>query len=150
MGFNKRFVDKKDILIALNSGGYAQFSKLIKADALIMDDWASLFIEDWTIESAKYLPAREKITADTRFLSTHREMYNHVHWKDIESPSCLLLMMYTDPGWIEVLKCKELFDFHTTKEDAGKFTRLLEKAKESVISYFDQKLRTGNLDKLIE
>jgi hypothetical protein len=142
-------VNKETILIALKEEGVKGLIQVLNADALITDEWASLFIDDYSKNTKGFLKARTLIESETKFSSTHSVIYGHKCWNDIESPACLLVMMYTDPSWTEVLKSIEMFNPIIDKDDVGKFDRLKVKAIKSATQYFDLKVRTENLEKLI-
>lgn len=149
MGFNKRFVDKQTIISALVEGGSSSLVKVLNADALICDEWASIFLEDYSSNTKDFLKARTKLNDDVKFLSNHKATYEHTNWGLIESPACLLVMLYTDESWTEVLKAIEMFKPKLEQADTGKFGRLKHKAIQALIQHFDSKVRTQNLEKLI-
>ncbi len=149
MGFNKRFVDKQTIISALQEGGWSSLGKVLSADALICDEWATIFLEDYAANTKSFLEARTVLNKDVQWSSTHTTTYNHPNWNKVESPACLLIMLYTDPSWTEVLKSIELFQPEIEKADAGKFDRLKIKAIKTVIQHFDSQVRTQNLEKLL-
>lgn len=149
MGFNKRYFDKETILDAVKTGGVKSFLKLQEVDSMIMDAWATEFFEDYCDNSKKYLKRRKEIHDAVQFSSNLSNITDHSYFPKLKSPVCMLLMLYTDPSWIEVLRTFVITKYEPTEKERGKFDRQRERAIELLIKMIDSKVRGVNLGKLV-
>jgi len=101
MGFNKRYIRKEMILENVTNIPYV--SRLVKADALIMDTWSDNFFKNFDFKWKKYQELRVKLNDDVKFWSMHGPTLEHENYPKLKSLSNVLLNLKTDPSWVDIL-----------------------------------------------
>jgi len=132
MGFNKRYIRKEMILENVDNIPYV--SRLVKADALIMDTWSDKFFKNFDFKWEKYNEIREGVKEDTIYDSHHSNVLNHKNYKELFNLSNVLLNLKTDPAWVDILLTSDILkeldiEFvekqNPPKEITGRFQKLV-------------------------
>jgi hypothetical protein len=122
MGFNKRYISKDTVMYELSNGG--DVSRLLKADALIMDDWSSKFFKEYK-NDAKYRSDRQRLLDDTMFLSFHSATLEHQNFNKLKNLSNILENLYLDPSWVDILLTFDILGGDDVPKSAvGKYEKL--------------------------
>jgi hypothetical protein len=124
MGFHKRTIHKKDILENIG-----RTDVLFKADALIMDQWSTMFKKHLNEKDRKLIP---EIYEKNKLLSYHTDDY-----KQLSSLSECLISLMTEPRWAPLIYTLERLKITVTDDERGRFPILKEKAIEGIIDYYD-------------
>ncbi len=129
MGFNKTYLTKEKIL-----SNISKIDLYMKSDALVMDNWSSLFISDIRPEQRKL---REILIKDT--ILNSGPLQNHKNFYLISSLSEALINLMSDPNWVDISIVWIKTGFKIEDYEKGNFDLLVKKSIESVISYYDTK-----------
>jgi hypothetical protein len=122
MSFNKRYISKESVMTQLKSG--SSLSKLLNADALIMDNWSSKFFKDYK-NDAKYRADRQQLLDDTRFLSFHSATLEHRNFDKLKNLSNILENLYLSPSWVDILLTLDILGGSDVPDSAiGKYEKL--------------------------
>lgn len=122
MGFNKRYISKESVIIQLSNGN--SLSKLLKADALIMDDWSSKFFKEYR-NDVVYRSDRQRLIEDTRFSSNHATTYKHENFTKLKNLSNILENLYLEPSWVDILLTFEILGADDVPKSAsGRYEKL--------------------------
>src|ERR1035437_2240037 len=126
MELGRDLFSKELIISALNKSGAKGVIELIDRcihigvegimDCSMEDAWANEFFEDWSKNTKVYITMREKIRESMQFSSVH----NYEKFKplvDLNSPACILTMLYSDLSWIEIYQAVELTGYNVTAEE---------------------------------
>jgi hypothetical protein len=144
MGFNKRYIEKAEVLFQLkNKSLYPiirdhKIDLLFKADALIMDSWVGRFYSDL---NSKERQIRRNLHERYRFDSGVSFIYDD-DYKDLISFSEALISLCDDDSasWIDIhmvlAKLNVKIDNDT---ESGKYTILRQKCIDAIINHFDGK-----------
>ena len=146
MGFNKRYITKEKIL-----SNSKDIDTLLKTDALMMDGWSKLFIDDLRPEQRKI---RKDIMNITSFSSNLSDTTNHKDFKLLDSLSETLIHLLSDPNWIDILMTDSKIKIERGEtEDGywhGHFNTMKKSSIDSIISYYDRKLIESRDSKIKE
>jgi len=135
MGFNKRYISKDTVMLELSNGG--NLSKLLNADALIMDDWSSKFFKEYK-NDIKYRSDRQRILDDTCFSSNHNDTYKHDNFNKLKNISNILENLYLDPQWVDILLTFDILKIDGVDKSAvGKYEKLRTICINKIEKYFD-------------
>jgi hypothetical protein len=122
MSFNKRYISKESVMTQLKSG--SSLSKLLNADALIMDNWSSKFFKDYK-NDVKYRSDRQQLLDDTRFLSFHSATLEHRNFDKLKNLSNVLENLYLNPSWVDILLTLDILGGSDVPDSAsGKYEKL--------------------------
>lgn len=122
MGFNKRYISKETVIYELSNGRSPE--SLLKADALIMDDWSSNFFKDYKNDSI-YRSDRNKLSDDTKFSSNHATTYKHDNFNKLKKLPNILENLYLDPQWVDILLTFDILGGDGVPKSAhGKYEKL--------------------------
>lgn len=147
MSFNKRYISKESVMTQLKSGG--SLSKLLNADALIMDTWSTKFFKNY-INSNTYNSIRKKLIDDTRFSSNHNSTTEHENYLKLKSLPNILENLYLEPNWLEILITFDVLGSEGISDDKkGKFSELKEIAKFKIESYYTSESRSERLKDIL-
>ena len=127
MGFHKRYINKVCILENITD-----LDTLFKADALIMDMWATKFTNDLNREERQL---REKIKEDQKFLSGCPD--KHPDYDKLDSLSEALVGLMTNPTWLDIHFTKTKLGLQFPFEDGGLFEVQRDKCIKAIIDYYD-------------
>lgn len=95
-------------MILDNVNNISYIKGLVKADALIMDNWSVKFFDNFNFKYETYNKIREGIKEDTIFDSHHNNVFNHENYKELFNLSNVLLNLKTDPAWIDILLTSDI------------------------------------------
>ncbi len=143
MGFNKRNVDKENILFHIRNKNLTSLMRemkinmLFKADALIMDSWAGKFYHDLNPqerEIRKKLADKYKYNSDPAYLKDDE-------FKKLTSLSEALISLVGDnPQWMDIHIVINKLNIPVDNEtEAGRSEILREKCIDAIINHFDGK-----------
>lgn len=122
MSFNKRYITKSTVIFELSNG--RSLSRLLNADALIMDDWSSKFFKYYDNDIV-YLSDRRKLIDDTKFSSNLSDTKLHENFTKLKNLSNVLENIYLDPNWVDVLITFEILGSEDIpKSSIGKYEKL--------------------------
>lgn len=122
MGFNKRYISKESVMLELSNGSSP--SRLLKADALIMDDWSSKFFKEYK-NNDSYRLDRQRLIEDTRFSSNHDTTYKHQNFGKLKNLSNILENLYLESNWVDILLTFEILGGEgVPKSDVGRYEKL--------------------------
>ena len=127
MGFHKRYISKETIISHITD-----LDTLFKADALIMDMWATKFTNDLNREERQL---REKIKEDQKFLSGCPD--KHPDYDKLDSLSEALVGLMTNPTWLDIHFTKTKLGLQFPFEDGGLFEVQRDKCIKAIIDYYD-------------
>ena len=132
MGFHKRYIKKEMILENVDNIPYV--TRLVKADALIIDSWSDKFYKNFNFKWEKYQELREILNEDVKFWSMHSKTLEHENYPKLKNLSNVLLNLKTDPSWVDILLTTDILkeldmefveNQNPPKEINGKFTKLV-------------------------
>lgn len=131
MGFNKRIVTKDKILLQQT---FLDLSNLLKADALILDNWSSNFLKKYDYNFEKYQKNRNKIIFDHRMMST---------WVDVSSINSsyignVLINLKTNPDWVDCQLCINELNLKIPANIAGRFKELCDFCIQNIENEFNK------------
>ena len=139
MGFNKRFIRKNMILDNVNNISY--ISKLVNADALIIDDWSDKFFKNFNFKWKTYNKIREEIIDSTKFDSHQNGIISHRDYKHLFNLSNTLLNLKTNPSWIDIQLSydilKDKIEISLPEDVIGKFDKLVEYHIKLIEDYYE-------------
>lgn len=144
MGFNKRYITKDMILSCIKEGG--DVNRLLRADALIMDNWSSRFFENYDT-STKYREMRTELESQVRFSSNLNDTLNHKYFTKLRKLSNILENLIKDPSWTEVLLASS---FNLVKEIPEECRGKFDKHKQFYIDAIINLYTTESRDKIID
>lgn len=122
MGFNKRYISKETVISRLSNG--ENLSTLLKADALIMDDWSSKFFKEYK-NDPMYVTNRQRLIDDNLFSSSHDTTYKHENFTKLKNLSNILENLYLDPNWVDILLTFEILGGEgVPRSAAGRYEKL--------------------------
>ena len=124
MSFNKRFI-KKDIILS-NINNLKYISNLVKADALIIDNWSDKFYKNFDFEFKKYNEIRSLIISENKFDSNHREMLSDENFNKLKKLSNILINLKTNPDWIDIHLANSIIEDTIPDDISGKFELLVD------------------------
>lgn len=142
MGFNKKYVEKDQVLFRLRNKSIDPIVRdhkidlLFKADALIMDTWVDKFYSDLNPKERKLrkdLYERYKFDSGVSFIRD--EDYKH-----LTSLSEALISLCDDESasWVDIHMTIEKLSIPVDTEESGKFPLLKQKCIDAIIEYFDK------------
>jgi hypothetical protein len=132
MSFNKRYI-KKDIILS-NIDNLKYISDLVKADALIIDNWSDKFYKNFDFEFKKYNEIRSLIISENKFDSNHREMLSDENFNKLKKLSNVLINLKTNPKWIDIHLANSIIEDTIPDDISGKFDLL--------VNYFIEKINS--------
>jgi hypothetical protein len=132
MSFNKRYIKAELIISSLNNLDY--ISNLVKADALIIDDWSDKFYKNFDFEFKKYNKVREEIILENKFSSNHREMLSDDKFNKLKKLSNIYINLKTNPDWIDIHLANSIIEDTIPDDISGKF--------ELLVDYFIEKINS--------
>ena len=127
MGFHKRYISKETIISHITD-----LDTLFKADALIMDMWATKFTNDLNREERQL---REKIKEDQKFLSGCPD--KHPDYDKLDSLSEALVGLMTNPTWLDIHFTKTKLGLQFPFEDGGLFEVQKNKCIKAIIEHYE-------------
>ena len=145
MGFNKRYIRKEMILDNIDNISY--ISKLVKADALIMDSWSVKFFDNFDFKYETYNKLREELYDDVQFYSFHKPTLEHKNYNKLKKLSNVLINLKTNPSWSDILLTSDILkemdmEFaekqNPPQEIAGKFSKLVPYFIKVIEEYYGQ------------
>ncbi len=129
MGFNKRFINKEKILSNIDN-----ILNLLKSDAIITTDkWSSLFLDDLSKNQRKL---RIELIEDTKY-NSGIEYQNHKNFYLLNSLSEALINLNTNPTWMDIHIVSIATKFNIEESKRGNFKEIINIAKDSIISYYN-------------
>lgn len=134
MGFNKTFVNKRNILSSLNNEYISDFKK---ADALITDKWSGNFFKNYKWDYHKYDSIRNFILENTKFSSNLSDIENDISFNKLKHLSNILINLENNPTWIDILLTSKILNIEIKEEDKGQFDKLVNICKESIKNKFE-------------
>jgi hypothetical protein len=142
MGFNKKYITKDIILATIKEGG--DVKKLLKADALIMDNWSSIFFDNYDT-SKKYEENRDKLNKDVIFISSLDNIIEHENFPKLRKLSNILENLIKNPSWTEVLlACSFNISGTIPESHQGKFDLHVKFHTDSIIEFYTSESRNKN------
>lgn len=126
MGFHKRYIRKEMILENVSNIPYV--SRLVKADALIMDTWSDNFFKNFDFKWKTYNEMREKLNDDTKFDSHSMNKVKHENFNKLKNLSNILLNLKTNPSWVDIDLVGEILSLTNkdiSEEISGRFDELV-------------------------
>lgn len=132
MSFNKRYITKDIILSNIDNLKY--ISNLVKADALIIDNWSDKFYKNFDFKYKKYNEIRNLIISENKFDSNQREMLSDENFNKLKKLSNVLINLKTNPDWIDIHLANSIIEDTIPDEISGKFNLL--------VDYFIQKINS--------
>jgi hypothetical protein len=152
MGFNKKHIEKNQVLQNLKNQHTNSFIRdfkidlLFKADALILDSWTGRFYSDLRPEER---PIRKKLKDKYRFSSSF-EFASDEDLKDLKSLSEALVSFYDNDStdcWCDIYVTLRALNIKPPSEISGNFIELRNYCLEKIISHFDGELSIESLEK---
>jgi hypothetical protein len=141
MGFDKKHISKELILHNLK-GEYIfglvrdlKIDQIFKADALILDDWASKFYGEINKKEREI----RKELGKYGMYSTHNHLLSDPSFKELISMSEALISLSNDPKWMDIYAVRHKLKFPVEKDEQGKFPILVKKSIDAILNYFDNK-----------
>jgi hypothetical protein len=134
MGFNKRYVNKDNILNSLNNEYIASFQK---ADSIVMDNWCSNFFKHYKWNYNKYESIRKEIIDKYKLSSNLSDIESDINLYKLESLSNILINLENDSSWIDVLLTIKMLNIEIKEELKGQFDKLVQICKESIKNKFE-------------
>lgn len=145
MGFNKRYITKETILNAIKNGD--SISKLVKADALITDNWASKFLDNYNF-SSNYQTLRVDIIKDTQYSSMHKSILDHENFNSLKFLGNAFEGLHNADSWLDILLTKSIIEFDVPKDDYGKFEKLRISCINAIDNYFTLESRDEKIESI--
>ncbi len=141
MGFNKKYLNKENILYYLKNNDITSLVRemkldmLFKADALIMDSWTSRFYSNL---NPKEREIRKKLYEKYKFDSGY-SFVNDDDYKELTSLSEALISLSGDnPQWMDIHIVIDKFKIPIDMEtEAGRYKILRTKCIEAIIDHFN-------------
>jgi hypothetical protein len=132
MGFNKKYINKKNILL---DNEYISIFK--KADVIIMDNWCSNFFDNYNWNYKDYECIRKEIIDKYKLSSNLSDIENDGNLYKLENLSNILINLENNSTWIDVILAIRLLNFKLEEEYKGRFDRLVQICKESIKNKFE-------------
>jgi hypothetical protein len=152
MGFNKRYITKDSVLSCIKEGN--DLNRLLRADALIIDNWSLRFFENYDT-SNKYKEMRDELEREVIFSSNLSDTINHRNFNKLRKLSNILENLIKAPSsgpinnthsWTEVLLAASFKLGEVPEEYRGKF----EKHRQFYINAIINLYTTESRDKIID
>ncbi len=147
MSFNKRYVTKEIILYTIKNG--ESLSRLVNADALIMDSWSSNFFDTYSFKKS-YNQNRKKLESEVIFSSNLSDTYSHPSFDRLEYLSNIYENLIREDSWTEILLTfKMLGNEGITDEMVGKFYELKKLCIKKLENHFKGESRNKAIDNIL-
>jgi hypothetical protein len=124
MGFNKRFIKKEMIIRNINDLSY--ISKLVNADALIIDDWSDKFYKNFDFDYKNYNQLRKDIISDTEIFSDNKVILDHSNFTKLKKLSNVYVNLKTNPSWVDIQLANSILEEVIPDDVSGKFDLLVD------------------------
>lgn len=138
MGFNKRFISKETVLSYIQNNKPVE--NLLKADAIFMDEWSSIFFKDFN-NKINYNEFRNRIVFEHLFSSNLDNLRKNELYNSLKSVSNIYANLIYDPNWIDICLTIDIFNIKIDDLDSGDFGKLLKISKKTIEEYFTSKCR---------
>jgi hypothetical protein len=124
MGFNKRYITKDKIMANLNNLNY--ISKLVNADALIMDDWSKKFFDNFNFDYDVYQKTRDGLIFDIKDSSSIDFIKNNKNFIKLKNISNIFINLNTNPDWLDIHLANSFIEDVIPDNISGKFNNITE------------------------
>jgi hypothetical protein len=124
MGFNKRYITKDKIMANLNNLNY--ISKLVNADALIMDDWSKKFFDNFNFDYDVYQKTRDSLIFDIKDSSSIDFIKNNKNFIKLKNISNIFINLNTNPDWLDIHLANSFIEDVIPDNISGKFNNITE------------------------
>lgn len=141
MGFNKRNVDKENVLFYIKNTNIdslireMKIDMLFKSDTLLLDSWTSKFYNDLR---PKERDIRKKLLDKYKFDSAH-SFINDIDYKDLSSLSeALISLSSNNPQWVDIYVVIDKLNIKVHETESGVAEVLRQKCIDAIIKHFDK------------
>lgn len=98
MGFNKRIINKSNIIFNIKNLGF--IIKMTNADALILDIWSSSFYDNLDFDWVKYQSKRDEIVSNNSLNSSNN--FGDEDLKPLMKLSNIYCNLLNSPTWLDI------------------------------------------------